>query len=289
MSVEHKKSELMDEDFQSKPGYNNYKIFPFSIKHYGKINHKIIYEFNVEQSEPGVNHKMYCSVFSERQLADLYLRNLTSHRSDMTLSDLHKIGHFVKDTKDLHKFTITDDVKLYFVFTNWYVSTITKNIHLKIFEEWDVEKNTGDLDLFTTAPPYDKSLLKQSEKMIETTHENLKIITPYIDMSLILLLLEKFDSGTNIRIITRSRSDFSGKSAKEAFDNLKRKLGVNHKENSLIHSRILIKDDSEILVSSSDLTQDSLLGQFNAGIVSKDKHMIQKLSNYFENVWNYKK
>lgn len=232
---------------------------------------------------------MYCSVFSERQLADLYMRNLTYHRQTMPLSDLRKIGHFVENAKDVCELEITDDEKLYFVFTNWYVSTITKNIHLKIFEEWDVEKNTGDLDLFTTAPPYDKSLLKQSEKMIETTHENLKIITPYIDMSLISLLLEKFDSGTNIRIITKSRSDFSGKSAKEAFDNLKRKLGVNHKENSLIHSRILIKDDSEILVSSSDLTQDSLLGQFNAGIVSKDKHMIQKLSNYFENVWNYKK
>lgn len=53
MSVEHKKSELMDDVFQSKPGSGNYKIFPFSIKHYGKINHKIIYEFNVEQPKPG--------------------------------------------------------------------------------------------------------------------------------------------------------------------------------------------------------------------------------------------
>lgn len=289
MNVEHKKSELMDDTFQSKPGHNNYQIFPFSIKHYGKTNHRLIYEFNVEQTEPGINHKMHCFVFSEQKLANWYLNNLTFSSSNIPLHNLQNMGYSVESVQDSHEFQIKDDVKLYFVFVNWYLLTITKNIHLKIFEEWDIQNDIGDLELFTTVPPYDKSLLKQSEKMIKTASENLKIITPYIDMSLISLLLEKFDSGTHIRIITRSGKDFSGKSSKEAFDHLKRKLGINHKDNSLIHSRIIIKDDSEILVSSSDLTQDSLLSQFNAGIVSKDMNVIKKLIDYFESVWNYKK
>lgn len=289
MSIDHKKIELIDNVFQSKPGHTNYQIFSFSLSHYGKTNHRVIYEFNVEQPEPGVDHKMYCYIFSDQQLADWYLSDLAFSNNTIPLSNLKKIGYFVESSKDTQEFQIKDNLKLYFIFVNWYSLTITKNIRLKIFEEWESESNIDESELFTTVPPYDKSLLKQSEKMIETASESLKIITPYIDMSLISLLLEKFNSGIHIRIITRSQKDFSGKSSKEAFDHLKRKLGIDHKDNPLIHSRIIIKDNSEILVSSSDLTQDSLLSQFNAGIVSKDDAMIQKLTDYFESVWNYKK
>ena len=293
MPLEHKKSELMDDTFQSKPGHTNYQIFSFPIKHQGKTNHRVIYEFEVDQPDPTINHKMYCYIFSEHKLADWFLKNLTYTNSGIPMNNLRHLGHSVEASKNSHEFSIKSDVRLYFIFVNWYISTITKNIHLKIFEEWDVEKENEDKfedsELFTTVPPYDKSLLQQSEKMINNATENLKIITPYIDMSLISLLLEKFDSGIHIRIITRSRNDFSGKSSKEAFDHLKRKLRENHKDNSLIHSRVIIKDESEILVSSSDLTQDSLLSQFNAGIVSRDTNIIQQLRDYFENVWNHKK
>ena len=122
--------------------------------------------------------------------------------------------------------------------------------------------------------------------MIEFIFENLKIITPYIDMSLILQLLKKHDDGIKVQIITRTKNDFSGKSSKEAFDHLKQKLQDNHKTTKFIHSRVIIKDNSEILVSSSDLTQNSLLSQFNTGIFSTNNKIILKLSEYFNSVWN---
>ena len=289
MTGNHKKIELFNDFFKAEAGHQNHKIFSFDIKHDGKINHKIIYQFSVDQSESSINHKMFCYVFSQQNLANWFLKNLNRSNSGILLTNLKHLGHSVENVSDKHKFTIKGNTTLFFVFVNWYIYTITKNVKLEITEEWDEPEISNELNLFSTIPPYDKSLLEQSQNMIESASDNLKIITPYIDMSLILPLLEKFDDGVDIQIITRSRNDFSGKSSKEAFDHIKQKLGNGHKYNSLIHSRVIIKDNYEALVSSSDLTQDSLLSQFNAGIVFTDKKTIKKLYDYFANVWNNKK
>lgn len=289
MSVSHKKAELFNDFFKAEPGHRNHKIFSFDIKHDGKINHKIIYQFSVDQSESSTDHKMYCYVFAQQDLTNWFLKNLNESSSGLFLTNLKHLKYSVENVSDKHKFTIKRNTILFFVFVNWYVFTITKNVKLEITEEWDEPEFSNELSLFSTIPPYDKSLLEQSQNMIESASDNLKIITPYIDMSLILPLLEKFDNGVDIQIITRSRNDFSGKSSKEAFDYIKQKLGNGHKYNSLIHSRLIIKDNYEALVSSSDLTQDSLLSQFNVGIVTTDEKIIKKLSNYFTNVWNNKK
>ena len=289
MSVNHKKSELFNDFFKVEPGYQNHKTFSFDIKHDGKINHEIIYQFSVEQPKSTIDHKMFCYVFSQQNLAKWFLENLSTSINGLFLKNLKHLGHSVENISDKHKFTIKRNTTLFFVFVNWYIATITKNVKLEITEEWNESEFSNELNLFSTIPPYDKSLLEQSQNMIESASENLKIITPYIDMSLILPLLEKFDNGVDIQIITRSKNDFSGKSSKEAFDHIKQKIGNMHKHNSLIHSRVIIKDNSVALVSSSDLTQDSLLSQFNAGIVTTNEKIIKKLSDYFENVWNNKK
>lgn len=55
--------------------------------------------------------------------------------------------------------------------------------------------------------------------------------------------------------------------------------------NETIHSRIVIKDDREVLVSSADFNKNSLIDQFNAGISTKDKETVRKAIEYFDNIW----
>lgn len=286
MTTNHKKVELFDEVIQVKPGMQNFETRSFDLQHIGKANHKINYEFSVEQPDPRIEHKIHCHIFSNRQLTYWFINNLSTYTSgNYLINHLGKLGYSVESINDRNKFNITTNVKLFFVIDNWYFSTITKNVKLRITEEWDQDLS-DEMNFLSTIPPYDKSLLDYSQKMVKTASENLKIITPYIDMSLIALLLEKHDEKIDIKIITRDRNNFSGKSSKEAYEHIHKKLGNNHKHDNLIHSRIIIRDDVEALVSSADLTQDSLLGQFNAGIATTNNIMVNKLLDYFQQVWN---
>jgi len=286
MTTNHKKVELFDEVIQVKSGMQNFETVSFNLQHIGKTNHKIKYEFSVEQPNPTINHKIHCYVFSNHQLSNWFLNNLTSYTSsNHMINYLGKLGYSVESIDDRREFGITSNLKLFFVIDNWYFSTITKNVKLRITEEWDQDVS-DEMNFLSTIPPYDKSLLDNSQKMVKTAAESLKIITPYIDMSLIALLLEKHDEKIDIKIITRDRNSFSGKSSKEAYDHIHKKLGNDHKHNNLIHSRVIIRDGVEALVSSADLTQDSLLGLFNAGIVTMNDTVVIKILDYFQQVWN---
>ena len=148
-----------------------------------------------------------------------------------------------------------------------------------------MDESITALDVVTTIPPFDKSLSQDAERLLSNTSSDLKIITPYIDMTLVSELLKIHQQGIDIQIITRTRKEFSGKGAKEAFEHIHGTIS-NHRSNDLIHSRIIIRDSQEALVSSADLTQDSLIGQFNAGILTTDSNSVSKLLDYFKQVWN---
>ena len=150
-------------------------------------------------------------------------------------------------------------------------------------EEWD--ESISDTDVVTTIPPQDKSLNVDVIKIIEETETSLQIISPYIDMSLMNELITKKQQGIVIQIITRPTNEFKGKAKKDAFNNLKAHLKKNHRTNEAIHSRIIISDQSKILVSSADLTLDSLRAQYNAGIITSDLQLVTKLVEYFKTVW----
>ena len=53
----------------------------------------------------------------------------------------------------------------------------------------------------------------------------------------------------------------------------------------MVHSRMVIIDDSEVLVSSSDLTRDQLYDEYNAGIWTSDKETVKKAIDFFENLF----
>ena len=56
-------------------------------------------------------------------------------------------------------------------------------------------------------------------------------------------------------------------------------------QSELIHSRMVIIDEEELLVSSADLTRDQLYDEFNAGIWTSDKETVKKAIEFFDNVF----
>lgn len=127
--------------------------------------------------------------------------------------------------------------------------------------------------------------------MLDRAEKSVKVCTPYPD-----ILYEKLvDLATikklDVKVISRPKEDMSRvpdkprrRIAKSAIDILTIAT-KGHQTNPLVHARLLIVDDKEVLVSSADLNRDSLIDQYNAGIYTRDPKTVQNACLFFENLW----
>lgn len=145
-----------------------------------------------------------------------------------------------------------------------------------------------------TSPIYMKKLpVKEIYEKIKGGLENAKydirIISPYIDMHYEdIINLRSQNPKLTIKIITRPKKDIKGtrgRIGKNALDLLKIAIKGNLKTLDIIHSRLIIIDDQELIISSADLTREGLFDEFNAGIYTRDEETIKKGIDYFENIW----
>jgi len=282
MTLQKKQVELFSHTVEVGTGVNGLYIFHTYLNHEGKINHKIFGNFTVTQKNSNQIHDVKFYVLSDEEFINWFF-DLVEKKS--TYLPPPSANYQSGKTTD-GKFTkgVSGSVKSYFVFDNRFSTLTIKEVYFQLIEEWEEEINLN-MDMVTTIPPYDKSLNEQVTKIIEESKTSLQIISPYIDMSLINELLTMKNNGVIIKLITRPRNEFKGKATKEAFKQLQENMKNNHKTNSNVHSRIIISDQSRILVSSADLTHDSLRAQFNAGIITNDMHSVKKLIEYFDIGW----
>lgn len=77
------------------------------------------------------------------------------------------------------------------------------------------------------------------------------------------------------------------KIAGSAIEILKDVTNGNVLFSDILHSRSVIIDNDEVLVSSADLDHTQLNDEFNAGIWTRDKETVQKAIEFFDNIWNY--
>lgn len=284
MSLRHKRVERFNDMIRiGTSTMNATHLIRLQIDHIGKDNHTVIGNFSVQQTQNNTALDIRFYILSEEQFISWVVENLGKsvsfpHPKYVVFGN----GNLAK--MDNFQISITASYNMYLILDNRHSFSTLKNVKVSVIEEWD--ESTSSLDVVTTIPPHDTSLKQDVERLISSAREDLKIITPYIDMSLISEILQKHSNGVNIEIITRTKKEFTGKGAKEGFDHINKNLDKNHKTNEHIHSRIIIRDSQEALVSSADLTQDSLLGQFNAGVIVSEPSTITKLSDYFKNVWN---
>ena len=290
MSYRHKKIKISDKAFSitSFLQKNPIAIQRFEILNAGKINHKILGKFKVIQGNNS-QHSIKCHILTDLQFAEFsesYRENHPSLFSDSTSTLGNPPNYLYSSVEGISDGSFEIQMKkenvLYFILDNRFSKLTGKDVQLTIWEEWD--EQVQSLDVVTTIPPDDTSLYEDVKRFISAAQDELKIITPHIDMFLIKDILARSEDKVKIRIITRDRNTFS-KSGKEAFDYIHDMLGNNHKTNDYIHSRLIIRDELEAIVSSADLNQDSMIGQYNAGILLSSPDTIQKLVNFFNQVW----
>lgn len=126
-------------------------------------------------------------------------------------------------------------------------------------------------------------------QMLARAEKEIRIASPFIDMFYEELInLKQNSPELSIKIITRPKREIEGVRGKIA-QNVVDLLGIATKDNVLqspiLHSRIVIIDDSEVLVSSCDLTRDQLFDEFNAGIWTSEKEAVKEAIKYFENLF----
>lgn len=281
----HKKIQIFNDMIEVPASNNSIRFHSHKINHSNKANHRIWGEYIVAQPQGRKDLDIKFYILGGCQLGKWTLLHLgrSSGTNVIREPDDYLYSSSGRVSRDEFELDITNDVELFFVMDNHFSFVDSKSIKLSIWEEWD--ETLSKFDAVTTIPPFDQSLSNDVRRIISNAKNELKLITPYIDMSLISLLLEKNQKGLHIYVITRSRKEFSGKDAKQAFEHIHKNIGKNHRINELVHSRIIISDGNEALVSSADLTQDSLIGQFNAGILVSENNVIRKLNEYFEQVW----
>ena len=141
----------------------------------------------------------------------------------------------------------------------------------------------------TSPEYYEQRHIEDIQKMIrdmfQSAKSEIRILSPYIEIlhdELIKLIIEKPD--LSFKIITRPKKDPGVN--KKVIDRLNEYTKGNCKTNWKIHSRMVIIDKNEVLISSSDLDRNGLIDQYNAGLWTRDKETVEDAIKFFENIWN---
>jgi len=293
LKLRHKKIKISDQELNVG---SLFKKSPIAVQreeilNAGKINHRIHGSFTVKQDSSS-NLTIKCFILTDLQFAEFAEYYHVSHpslfvdESKSVVSDPQNYLYSSKDALPQGNFDISIDKQniLYFILDNRFSKITAKLVQLTIWDEWD--ESILPLDVVTTTPPQDTSIEETTKEMILSAKKSLKILSPYFDMYLVKQLLEKKEQGIEIFIVTRDIKEVKNQKANvQALKYIQKELGENHKANAYIHSRMIIRDDIDALVSSADLTRDSLLSQYNVGLILSEPALLQKLINYFNQIF----
>jgi|SRR5579872_5049460 len=285
----HKKVKLLDEEIKLDSTMKQKPLIVHrqEILNAGKANHVINGVFSVKQ-ENNSNLTIKCFILTDLQFiewAEYYRFAHTPMFSNPAKSTATDPDDFLYSSmgalrEGSFNLKIEKENLLFFILDNRFSALTSKRVQLTIWDEWD--ESVLPIDVVTTTPPQDTSIDETTHKMILSAKKELKILSPYVDMYLVKPLLGQHEKGVKIFMVTRDINEVQDrKQNREALKYFQKALGINHKVNSLIHSRIIIRDELDALVSSADLTQDSLRLNYNTGIILSDPVLVQKLVNYF--------
>lgn len=133
-------------------------------------------------------------------------------------------------------------------------------------------------------------LHKTIESMLMNAKKEIRISSLYFDMFYEYIINMKNENPDLVlRIITRPKKDIKGKReriAKNVIDLLEIASRGSLIQSELIHARLVIIDDTELLVSSADFTRDQLYDEYNAGIWTSDREAILNAIDFFDNIFS---
>jgi hypothetical protein len=259
------------------------RIVPVDISHDGKSEHSIIISFNItEKSESSDTIDFY--ILTAKQY-DNWIISATNPGT----ADPPNYTHIIRKSPMLQNYTlpISQTGRWYFLVENSGMTISRIVVNLLVKETWI--PNLDKPIIYTTLSVTDNSLSKKIKDLIRESKINLKIISPFTDLYLIEEISGVIEKGVEVSLIMRGNDRLNTHDTKTAFPHLQKLLKKNLKINERIHARIIIKDDREALIMSSDLTQDGMQNLINCGILITDTSVIADLLIFFNNIWNASK
>ena len=258
------------------------KLFLIIIRHVGKSYHRVFGTYKVAQLPKRKNLDIQLFFVRESELVAWLVSQRGTKKTMQRFPD-NLLTIPERSITGKFEFYPPTDGHYYLVLDNRHSVHTPKGVDIEVFEEWSELAETAEY-VVTTVPPSDRSLLEEVLRMIREARTDLMIVTPYIDMTVLNELLDKIADGTKVLVVTRKREEFKGKEKIATFDVLNSRLGEGHTVNQFVHARVVIKDQQEVLISSADLSHDSLVGLYNAGIVSSNPKIVGRMVDFFRKV-----
>ena len=152
---------------------------------------------------------------------------------------------------------------------------------------------------FISSPPFSGEILTRMKEMIKRAEKEVLLTSPHIYYTdwLTAELQPLFSKGVDVKIITwpgYERRQF--KSVEEVYEDKKQLFTLKRflemfpkgsvKLNDNIHSKVLIIDEREVLLTTANLTQTGLFENYESGIYAKNEELAKAAREYFYNVWN---
>ena len=66
---------------------------------------------------------------------------------------------------------------------------------------------------------------------------------------------------------------------------MKDTFGAEIRYNNDLHAKMVIIDDAVAIISSANLTKKGLSVNYEAGICLREKHIINKVTQFFNDIW----
>jgi phosphatidylserine/phosphatidylglycerophosphate/cardiolipin synthase-like enzyme len=184
------------------------------------------------------------------------------------------------------------------------LNTIEQNKLLEQIRELEEDKKKLKLDLegsrraytFIVTTPNETSTTVQGEisGALLNAQQEILISSPWITHIIDELSGFKKKDGEkkiNIKIITRLiKEDIEkGVTDLDKFRVLKDTFGAEIRYNNDLHAKMVVVDNSVAIISSANLTKKGLFVNYEAGVCLKDKSKVNKVVQFFNDVWKESK
>ena len=180
------------------------------------------------------------------------------------------------------------------------LNTIEQNKLLEQIKELEINKKKLNLDLekskeaytfiVTTPNEASNTVYGEISRELSKAGQEILISSPWITH-----IVDELSSFKNkgskkepkIKIITRLlREDIEkGVTDLDKFRVLKDTFGAEIRYNNDLHAKMVIIDDAVAIISSANLTKKGLSVNYEAGICLREKHIINKVTQFFNDIW----
>ncbi|MHA1271140.1 MAG: phospholipase D-like domain-containing protein [Candidatus Helarchaeota archaeon] len=137
---------------------------------------------------------------------------------------------------------------------------------------------------FTNRPQKNNITFKTITDFINSTTQNLSIVSPFIDPYFVNLLINTLKlRNIKIQIVTSERYKIPSERPDliDGFDRLQLHSSITHIFNSNAQQTNIIRDNRAVLLCSTNLSENDLKNTYNYIIIITDNHIIDIFKNQF--------